>query len=118
MANKFVNTGNASITTGGDVIYTCANTDGTQCLIHALYLSNTHATDSVNVTVEVTVNGVSGTPGVLGSTYIPIAMTVPVPADSTLILDKPLNLEPQDSIKVTSSANSKLAAFASILEIT
>jgi hypothetical protein len=50
-------------------------------------------------------------------TYVAIAKTVPIPADSTLILDKPLNLEAGDKLKVTSSAAGDLSAFASILEI-
>jgi hypothetical protein len=104
MANKFVNAGDTNISTTGDVIYTCDTATGTQCLVHALYLSNIDGTNSVNVTVEVTYDG--GT------------KTVPVPADSTLILDKPLNLEAGDKIKVTASVAGDLAAFASILEIT
>ena len=110
MANKFVNAGDTNISTTGDVIYTCDTATGTQCLVHALYLSNIDGTNSVNVTVEVTYDG--------GTTYVPVAKTVPVPADSTLILDKPLNLEAGDKIKVTASVAGDLAAFASILVIT
>jgi hypothetical protein len=108
MANTFVNAGDTNISISGDIIYTCAAS--TQCLIHALYLSNIDGTNSVDATVEVTFDG--------GTTYVPIAKTVPVPADSTLILDKPLNLEAGDKIKITASTAGDLSAFASILEIT
>ena len=108
MANTFVNAGDTDISTSGDIVYTCAAS--TECLIHALYLSNIDGTNSVDATVEVTFDG--------GTTYVPIAKTVPVPADSTLILDKPLNLEAGDKIKITASTAGDLSAFASILEIT
>ena len=107
MANTFVNAGDVDISITGDEIYTCGA--GKQCLVHALYLSNIDGTNSVNATVEVTFDG--------GTTYVPIAKTVPVPADSTLILDKPLNLEAGDKVKVTASVAGDLSAFASILEI-
>ena len=47
-----------------------------------------------------------------------IAKTVPVPADSTLVLEKPVNLAAADKIHFTASANSDLECFLSILEIT
>jgi len=108
MANTFVNAGDVDISTSGDIIYTCDAS--TECLVHALYLSNIDGTNSVDATVEVTFDG--------GTTYVPVAKTVPVPADSTLILDKPLNLQAGDKLKVTASVAGDLAAFASILEIT
>ena len=108
MANTFVNAGDVDISTSGDIIYTCAAS--TECLVHALYLSNIDGTNSVDATVEVTFDG--------GTTYVPVAKTVPVPADSTLILDKPLNLQAGDKLKVTASVAGDLAAFASVLEIT
>jgi len=109
MANNFVNAGDTNISTSGDVIYTCGS--GKQCLVHALYLSNIDGTNAVDATVEVEID-INGE-----STYVTIAKTVPIPADSTLILDKPLNLEAGDKLKITSSATGDLSAFASILEI-
>jgi hypothetical protein len=41
-----------------------------------------------------------------------------VPEDSTLIPDKPINLEAGDKIRITSSAANKLDAVAAILHIT
>jgi hypothetical protein len=43
--------------------------------------------------------------------------TVEVPSDSTLVIEKPINLEAGDILKVTASAASDLEAFASVLEM-
>ena len=50
--------------------------------------------------------------------YFHIGKTLPVPADSTLVLDKPINLEATDKLTVTASAASDLQCFISVLEIT
>ena len=50
--------------------------------------------------------------------YFHIGKTLPVPADSTLVLDKPINLEATDKLCVTASAASDLQCFISVLEIT
>ncbi len=107
MGNTFVNAGDTNISTSGDELYTCGA--GKECLVHALYLSNIDGTSSVDATVEVTFDG--------GTTYVPVAKTIPIPADSTLILDKPLNLEAGDKVKITASVAGDLSVFASILEI-
>ena len=44
--------------------------------------------------------------------------TVDVPADSTLVIEKPINLEAGDILKAIASATGDLEAFASILEMT
>ena len=44
--------------------------------------------------------------------------TVDVPADSSLVIEKPINLEANDILKVKASATGDLQAFASILEMT
>ena len=44
--------------------------------------------------------------------------TVDVPADSTLVIEKPINLEAGDILKAVASAAGDLQAFASVLEIT
>jgi hypothetical protein len=44
--------------------------------------------------------------------------TVDVPADSTVILEKPINLGAGDKLETKASANSDIDVFASILEIT
>jgi hypothetical protein len=106
--NKFINRGVAVATTATE-LYSCPlSTEG---IIHALYISNIDGTSSATVDIEVSVDGTGGT-------FYYVAKTVPVPADSTLILDKPLNLEASDKIRLTASATGDLQAFASILEIT
>ena len=107
MANTFKNAG-VAVGTTVTTLYTCpTSTDG---IIHALYISNIDGTNSADVDVEVSVDG--------GSTFYYVGKTLPVPADSTLILDKPINLEASDVIRLTASATGDLQAFASVLEIT
>jgi hypothetical protein len=106
MANVFKNAG-VAIGTSRTTLYTCPS--NTQTVIHALYISNIDGVNDANVTVEITVDG--------GSTYRHVAKTVPVPADATLLLDKPMNLEAGDIIGLTASAAGDLEVFASILEI-
>ena len=107
MANTFKNAG-VAVGTTATTLYTCpASTDG---IIHALYISNIDGTNSADVDVEVSVDG--------GSTFYYVGKTLPVPADSTLILDKPINLEASDVIRLTASATGDLQAFASVLQIT
>ncbi len=107
MANAFKNVG-AALTTSGADIYTAPSS--TESVIHAIYVSNVDGTNSADVNIKVTTDG--------GSTYYHIAKTVPVPADSTLILDKPVNLEATDKIHMLASADSDLEVFMSVLEIT
>lgn len=107
MANAFKNVG-AALTTSGADIYTAPVS--TESVIHAIYVSNVDGTNSADVNIKVTTDG--------GTTYYHIAKTVPVPADSTLVLDKPVNLEATDKIHMTASANSDLEVFMSVLEIT
>jgi len=106
MANTFKNSGSA-IGTSRTTLYTCPA--ATQAVIHALYISNIDGVNDADVTVEITVDG--------GTTYFHVAKTVPVPADATLLLDKPMNLEAGDIIALTASTAGDLEVFASILEI-
>jgi hypothetical protein len=107
MANEFKNAG-VAVGTTATVLYTCpASKEG---IIHALYISNIDGTNSADVDVEVSVDG--------GTTFYYVGKTIPVPADSTLILDKPINLESLDVIRLTASVAGDLQAFASILQIT
>lgn len=108
MANTFKNaaTGsNTDITT----LYTCPG--ATSAVIHALYVSNV---DGVNdATINVTISGSANF-----TTRRHIVKTVNVPADSTLIIEKPINLGAGDKLETQASANDDLEVFASILEIT
>ena len=44
--------------------------------------------------------------------------TVDVPADSTVVIEKPINLGAGDKLEAKASANGDIDVFASILEIT
>jgi len=108
MANTFKNaaTGsNTDITT----LYTCPG--ATSAVIHALYVSNVDGTN--DATINVTISGSANF-----TTRRHIMKTVNVPADSTLIVEKPINLGAGDKLETQASANDDLEVFASILEIT
>jgi len=107
MANTFKNAA-AAVGTSRTDVYTCPS--ATAAVIHSVYLSNIDGTNSVDATVEVYDNS--------GTTYYHVGKTLPVPADSTLVLDKPINLEAADKLTVTASAASDLECFISVLEIT
>ena len=108
MANAFKNAGAALAGTGRTTIYTAPG--ATASILHAIYLSNVDGSNSVNATVEATIDG--------GSTYIKIANLLPVPDQSTLVLDKPVNLETGDILAVTASVGGDLEVFCSVLEVT
>jgi hypothetical protein len=108
MANSFKNAGMTLTTTGRTTLYTCPA--GKETVIHALYLSNTDGVSPVSVDIEITVDG--------GTTYQYVGKTLLVPEDSTLIPDKPINLESGDILAITASAANKLDAVCAILEIT
>ena len=108
MANTFKNaaTGsNTSITT----LYTCPS--ATSAVVHALYVSNVDGAN--DATINVTISGSANF-----TTRRHIMKTVNVPADSTLIIEKPINLGAGDKLETQASANDDLEVFASILEIT
>ena len=107
MANAFKNAG-AAIGTSRTDVYTCPAS--TEAVVHAVYLSNVDGSASVDATIEVYDNSVT--------TYYHVGKTIPVPADSTLVLDKPINLNASDKLTVTASAASDLECFISVLEIT
>ena len=108
MANAFKNAGATMSTTNRTTVYTCPG--ATTAILHAIYISNIDGTNSVDVTVEATVDG--------GSTYVKIGNLIPVPARSTLVLDKPVNLEANDILAITASVANDLDIFASVLEVT
>ena len=107
MANAFKNAG-AALTTGGADIYQAGA--GVSAVIHSIYIANIDGTNDATVDIKCTTDS--------GSTYFHIAKTVPVPADSSLVMDKPVNLEPTDKIHATASANGDLEIYMAILEIT
>jgi|TARA_Y100000034_G_scaffold39038_1_gene48043 hypothetical protein len=107
MANTFKNAAKA-IGATATTVYTCpASTTG---VIHAIYISNIHATNDVTVDITVTDTSASAT--------FHIAKNLSVPNGSVAIFEKPINLEATDILKLNASAASSLEAFASILEMT
>ena len=107
MANTFKNKG-VAIGTSATTIYTAPG--GTTTVVHAIYLSNVHGTNDGKVDIYVRDDSA-------GSDFY-IAKNLTVPYGSTVVLDKPVNLEAADILKATADAASTLQAFCSILEIT
>ena len=83
-------------------------------VVHAVYISNLSSTNSAKVNVKVTIDG--------GSTFRHVGRSLNVSANNTLIMDKPINLENNDKIRIYADPNPDsssvdVEAYASILEI-
>jgi len=109
MASAFKNAGQANPTSDDATanVYT-APSNGT-AVLHAVYISNTSQSTQANVDVKVTVDG--------GSTFRHIIKNCIVPQNNTFILDKPVNLEANDIIRVVSNITGT-DTFISVLENT
>ena len=108
MANNFINAAKA-IGNSATTLYTVpASTTG---IVHAIYVSNIHATNDGTVDISVTDASQS-------NTAFSIAKNISVPQGSSVVFEKPINLEATDILKLTANATSTIEAFASILEIT
>ena len=108
MANTFKSAASGSTTTI-QTLYTCPS--ATSGVVHAIYLSNVDGTNDATVSVSI-----SGSANFNDRRYI--LKTVDVPADSTVVVEKPINLGAGDKLETQSSANGDIDVFASILEIT
>ena len=113
MASTFKNAGMAVVTTDNSSanLYTAT---GVTAVIHALYISNKSSTNIANVDVKVTIDG--------GTTFRHIGKSLSIPVENTLVLDKPINLEANDVIRIVGEVNvdsslPDVEVFASILEI-
>ena len=113
MASTFKNAGMSVVTTDGASanLYTAS---GVTAVIHAVYISNKSSTNAAKVNVKVTTDG--------GSTFFHVGRSLEVPANNTLVLDKPINLENNDILRVYADPNPDsssvdVEAYASILEI-
>jgi len=108
MANTFKSAATGSRT---DLLtmYTCPA--ATSAVVHAIYLSNVDGTNDATVNVAI-----SGSANFTNRRYI--LKTVDVPADSTVVVEKPINLGAGDKLETQASANGDIDVFASILEIT
>ena len=108
MANTFKSAASGSTTTI-QTLYTCpAATSG---VVHAVYLSNIDGTNDATVNLSI-----SGSANFDDRRYI--LKTVDVPADSTVVIEKPINLGAGDLLETQASANGDIDVFASILEMT
>ena len=112
MASTFKNQG-ATLSAGAETdFYTAPG--GTYSVIHALYITNKSSTNIGKCDVKVTTDG--------GSTFFHVGRSLDVDVNNTLILDKPINLEPSDILRVYADPNPDsssvdVEAFVSILEI-
>ena len=112
MASTFKNAGAALGVSDSGAIYTAGGS--TYAVIHALYISNHETSEAINVNVKVTIDG--------GSTFRHVGKGLSVPANNTLVLDKPINLENNDKIRIYADPNPDsssvdVEAYLSILEI-
>ena len=114
MASSFKNAGMTIVTSDNASanFYTCPS--ATVAVIHALYISNKSSTNVANVDVKVTTDG--------GTTFYHIGKSLEKDVSNTLIMDKPINLEANDIIRIVAESNEdssspEVEAFASILEI-
>ena len=80
-------------------------------MVHAVYLSNIDGTNDATVNLSI-----SGSANFVTRRYI--LKTIDVPADSTVVIEKPINLGAGDKLETQASANGDIDVFASILEIT
>ena len=113
MASSFKNAGMTVVTTdnAGANLYTAS---GVVAVVHAVYISNKSSTNTAKVDVKVTTDG--------GSTFYHVGKSLEIDVNNTLVLDKPINLETNDIIRIVAelnidSSSPDVEAYASILEI-
>ena len=115
MPNAFTNAGVAIGASATTIYQVPIGTDSS--VVHSIYIANIDGTNSATVNIEVSTDGAGS------ANFFHVAKTVQVPADSSLILDKPINLRNAnnasagDLIRATASAASDLQAFVSVLQI-
>jgi len=114
MASAFKNLGaTLGISDGVSAIH-YAVPSNTIAVIHAVYISNLSSTLSLFANVQVTTDG--------GTTFYYVGKGLEVVPNNTLVLDKPINLENNDKLKVwvdplVDSSLPSASVFAGILEI-
>ena len=107
MANTFKSAATGSTTTL-TTLYTCPAS--TTSVVHAIYMSNI---DGINdATIDIAISGSANF-----QTRRYILKTVDIPAASTVVIEKPINLGDGDKLETKASANGDIDVFASILEI-
>jgi hypothetical protein len=108
MASTFKNAAVNLSSTDRTDLYTAPSS--TTAVVHNLTIANVDGVNSANITIEFYDSS--------ATTYFKLAQDVPVPAGSTLIFDKPINLETGDKISLTASVANDLTGFASVMQIT
>ena len=115
MANAFKNAGVAIGATATTIYQTPIGVNSS--VVHSIYIANIDGTNAATVNIEVSTDGAGA------ANFFHVAKTVQVPADSSLILDKPINLRNAnnasagDLMRATADAASRLECFISIMEI-
>ncbi len=114
MASAFKNAGMtvSTLNTSAANLYTCPG--GSTAVIHALYISNKSNVNQANVDVQVTIDG--------GTTFKYIGKSLSIDFENTLVLDKPINMEAGDKLRIVAEYNidsslPDVECFASILEV-
>lgn len=88
-------------------------------ILHALYIANIDGTVSANIDISLTDSSATDGDGTAGTLRARLAVSVPVPANSTLqFAEKTLNINTNDKLWLKASVDGDLSAFASVLEIT
>jgi hypothetical protein len=113
MASTFKNAGMTVVTTD-DASANLYTATGVTAVVHALYISNKSSTNTAKVDVKVTTDG--------GSTFYHVGKSLEIDVNNTLILDKPINLEANDILRIVAELNidssiPDVEAYASIVEI-
>jgi len=113
MASAFKNAGMSVVTTD-DASANLYTASGVTAVVHAVYISNKSSTNTAKVDVKVTTDG--------GSTFYHVGKSLEIDVNNTLVLDKPINLETNDILRIVAelnidSSSPDVEAYASILEI-
>ena len=110
MASSFKNASHTiSAADTDETMYTANAANQVAAIIHGLYIANKHATSNVQITLKVYDNSATSDNIVLSK--------VPIPPNTTLSLDRPINLEANDELRVAST-HTDCEIFASVLERT
>jgi hypothetical protein len=100
MANNFTRATSANVGLAGASVYTVPAS--TVAVVHGLFISN-KTSSTVRADIKV------------GSIYV--VKSVEVPANQTIIPDKPINLLAGDVLSIVSNTDSAIDVFVSILEV-
>lgn len=106
MASTFKTAAAAILATRTDV-YTAGA--GITAVVHGIHVSNIDGTNAATVDIEFYDSS--------ATTYFHLGKTLPVPAGSTMVFEKPVNLETGDKISITASAANDIEAVLSVLEL-